>query len=439
MRIKKLILENFRLFEHLEVDFPDSNVIVLIGNNGSGKTSILDSLAICLTHLTGDLMSKNEGYSIDSWFTKDDVSCGKSKGRLVVKFDYTNAIKSGDEFREITVSKDINELGLKFDKQPDYFIKELKKQIQSNIVNSIPIISYYNINRTCINSNTQDDKKNLIYDEKLLSYKRALNIHASSFQDFEDWFLKQEIKENAKKVHDKNLEYELPSIKVVRDALDMFLKSLSANNYGKLSILRESTTSGDFNENVKEFLSVDKDGKSLKFNQLSSGERTIIGIVVEIARRLTIANDNKLFSLNGEGIVLIDELDLHLHPRWQKSIVNALTNTFPNVQFIVTTHSPIVLSGVRREQIIVLNDGVIIPNTELPNIYSGTADEILEDILFAPKASDEFEDEKKEIDILFNSNKFEDAEIRLQALKKKVKATPKWLKDYENRIAFVKA
>ncbi len=85
---------------------------------------------------------------------------------------------------------------------------------------------------------------------------------------------------------------------------------------------------------------------------------------------------------DGEGIVLIDELELHLHPNWQLKIVKALKATFPKVQFIATTHSPLVLSGMRREDILVINQGEIIPSEELPDIYSSSSDQILEEIMF---------------------------------------------------------
>ncbi|MCC4850473.1 AAA family ATPase, partial [Vibrio lentus] len=101
-------------------------------------------------------------------------------------------------------------------------------------------------------------------------------------------------------------------------------------------------------------LFVKKDNVKVNINQLSQGERVLISLVADIARRLSILNyvDNPC---EGKGIVLIDELELHLHPKWQQNIVENLRNTFPNIQFIITTHSPQILSTVRKDEISIIN------------------------------------------------------------------------------------
>jgi predicted ATP-binding protein involved in virulence len=442
MKIKKIKFENFRLFENLEVNFPDSNFIVLIGNNGAGKTSILDGIALGFTHFTGELVSKTEGYSIEAWFVNDDINIGKNDGKVILDFEYkipkvNSLFEDENHLKTIEVSKSKNETGLKFDKIPEGFIKRIKDLLKSNNLNSVPVIAYYNVNRTLTSNG--DNKSVSTYDEKLFAYVKTLNLSSPIFHEFEQWFLKQEINENALKVRNADLSLELPALKNVRNALNRYLNFIEPENYRQLQILRESEIDASFAENTKEFLSVKKNEKQLKFTQLSSGEKMVILLVVDIARRLTIANENSEDALHGEGLVLIDELELHLHPNWQLKIVKALKTTFPNVQFIATTHSPLVLSGMRREDILVLNQGEIIPSDELPDIYSSSSDQILEEIMFADNKIDEFSKEKKDIDILFNKMDFEGAEQKLKELKEKVGASPKWLKDYERRISFAKA
>lgn len=423
MRIKKLILENFRLFEHLEVDFPDSNFIVLIGNNGGGKTTLLDATSKAISQLI-----KEMGSALEDTMSNSDIKRGKEKSDIIASFDLWK--KEIDVICTWQIGHGNNRI-VQFE-----YIEEILNEIKSKSIKNLPILTYYRVNRTNV---IPEISLHSIENPILLAYSEGLASRNSAFTKFENWFINELNIENENKVDKKaDSSYELPSLAHIRKAFKNFLSIIGEEKITDIRIARDEVNL-DFNVDNRPFAAVIKNGVKLRFSQLSSGEKMIMYMVSDIARRLTIANSHSEDALNGEGIVLIDELDLHLHPRWQKSIVNALTNTFPNVQFIVTTHSPIVLSGVRREQIIVLNDGVIIPNTELPNIYSGTADEILEDILFAPKASDEFEDEKKEIDELFNSHDFDSAERKLQDLKNKVKAAPKWLKDYENRIAFVKA
>jgi predicted ATP-binding protein involved in virulence len=94
---------------------------------------------------------------------------------------------------------------------------------------------------------------------------------------------------------------------------------------------------------------IEKNNKTLSLNQLSDGEKNMIAMVGDIARRLSMANPNLDNPLEGDGIVMIDEVDLHLHPNWQQRILVSLEEAFPNIQFIVTTHSPQVLTTVKSE------------------------------------------------------------------------------------------
>ncbi len=103
-------------------------------------------------------------------------------------------------------------------------------------------------------------------------------------------------------------------------------------------------------------MTVIKNGSEISIFNLSQGEKTLIALVSDIARRLVILNPSLENPLNGYGIVLIDEIDLHLHPKWQQTIVQKLENTFPNIQFILSTHSPLVLTTVTSEQIKIINE-----------------------------------------------------------------------------------
>ena len=90
-------------------------------------------------------------------------------------------------------------------------------------------------------------------------------------------------------------------------------------------------------------MKVRKDGRYLKINQLSDGEKCTIALFGDLARRLALANPQLDNPLEGQGVVLIDELDLHMHVSWQRKVMHVLKDTFPNVQFIITTHSPQIL------------------------------------------------------------------------------------------------
>ncbi len=90
-------------------------------------------------------------------------------------------------------------------------------------------------------------------------------------------------------------------------------------------------------------MKVKKDGRYLKIDQLSDGEKCTIALFGDLARRMALANPNRENPLEGTGVVLIDELDLHMHTSWQRKVIGVLKETFPNIQFIITTHSPQIL------------------------------------------------------------------------------------------------
>jgi len=127
---------------------------------------------------------------------------------------------------------------------------------------------------------------------------------------------------------------------------------------------------------------IDKAGETFNMDQLSDGEKNLITLVGDIARRLAIANPESDDPLKGEGIILIDEIDLHLHPAWQRIMLPQLTTVFPNCQFLITTHSPIVLSQVKPETIFLLtNKGNELSFEKATESYGMNSDRILEDLL----------------------------------------------------------
>ena len=131
---------------------------------------------------------------------------------------------------------------------------------------------------------------------------------------------------------------------------------------------------------------VDKSGEELRVDQLSDGEKCTLAMVGDLARRIAIANPALGDPLAGEGVVLIDEVDLHLHPGWQRHVVSALEETFPNCQFLVSTHSPQIVSHVAPERIWLLERGESGVSANRPaQSFGQTAGRILEDVMNVPE------------------------------------------------------
>ncbi|MBR1634144.1 MAG: AAA family ATPase [Lachnospiraceae bacterium] len=194
---------------------------------------------------------------------------------------------------------------------------------------SMPIFVNYGVNRAVIDADFGTDNEII---NQLDAFNNAIE-NRIDFKSFFKWFRREEDLENETiaalhRAGIKNENAEMPTLTAVRKAM--------------LAMFPEFT--GVRIDRVNDTLLIEKDGESLNISQLSDGEKCTIALFGDIARRMSIANDGVLLNPNmGEGIVLIDEVDLHLHPGWQRKVVGMLHDTFPNVQFILTTHSPQVL------------------------------------------------------------------------------------------------
>ena len=164
-------------------------------------------------------------------------------------------------------------------------------------------------------------------------------------------------------------------------------------------------------------MTLQKQGEELIVNQLSDGEKCLLAMVGDLARRLAIANPGLPDPLQGSGIILIDEIELHLHPKWQRGIIPDLTRTFPNCQFIVTTHSPQVISDVKPEGIYLLektDQGVIAKQPE--SSFGRDSNRILEDLMDVPERPQEIKDSLLELFRMIDAGNLESARNLRQQL-----------------------
>ncbi len=127
---------------------------------------------------------------------------------------------------------------------------------------------------------------------------------------------------------------------------------------------------------------VRKGKRDLVIDQLSDGEKCLLAMTGDLARRLALANPAMKDPLHARGIVLIDEIDLHLHPTWQRQVIPALTSTFPHCQFVASTHSPQVIGSVPKESVKLLEDGQLVE--KLPHTLGRDANAILSEIMDVP-------------------------------------------------------
>ena len=168
---------------------------------------------------------------------------------------------------------------------------------------------------------------------------------------------------------------------------------------------------------------VDKDGEELIVNQLSDGEKCALAMVGDLARRMAIANPNAKDPLEGDAIALIDEADLHLHPSWQRRLASAFAETFPNSQFLLSTHSPAILSHLKAESIWILErTGKGIEASRPSNSYGQRVDRILEDIMDVPARPPEIRDRLAKLFLAIEQGRLKKAKRSLDDLKHEIGA-----------------
>ncbi len=168
---------------------------------------------------------------------------------------------------------------------------------------------------------------------------------------------------------------------------------------------------------------VDKNGETFNLEQLSDGEKNLIALVGDIARRLSIANPYSEEPLMGDGIILIDEIDLHLHPAWQRLIIPRLTKLFPNCQFFITTHSPLVLSHVKPDNLFLLqNEDNIMTYKKPEESFGMTVDRVVELIMDQDARPLETKEHLNNLFELIERDKIDDAKKILKELKKYLKS-----------------
>lgn len=355
MRIKSLDLRNVRLFNGNvpQIIFSEEkNVTIFLGDNGTGKTTILSTIASMLSAFTsafpgigGLRMFKGTDIHITNRERMEDYL------RVAMQINYVDN-SSSPSGCTINVSRTLKGLSQPAEesnvKDLKNYAESLKERILSGGDVELPIVAYYNTERG--NITAPERKRDFATSfERWDCYKDALSSHAN-FKRFFMWFDLMTTEEYHKIKERKDFEYQLPVLRAVRSALTSMMGERYSNPRIELKPLRFV-----MDEQIK-----DGSVRQLRIEQMSDGFRIMTAMVADIASRMAEANPQMENPLATHGVVLIDELDLHLHPHWQRQVLNQLHTVFPNVQFIVSTHSPLVVIGIDSDaQVFKLNNAII--------------------------------------------------------------------------------
>ncbi len=379
-KITKLKLDNVGGFKDFELEFHDK-LTVLIGNNGSGKTTILSSIASLLDHVIMGVKASPEhvktivGFSTRTYTSKKNIKFYRDKD-IHISLDGHN----------ITVA-DIDGFQLLIEKIHDLY----------NSQGYLPLFVYYPAYNAPVGNVEFLDIK--LENEPFAAYISACSEGVFDFNRFFNWFKWQE---SIKRETGTNNKYE-----IVRQAIYQVLNDKN-NTFYNLHITWVNNPQGD--------LCIEKNGTNLNINQLSAGEKMLLILVADLTRRLIVANPENDNPLHGDGVILIDEIDLHLHPSWQRKIVPNLTKIFKNCQFIISTHSPLILGTVPPKNITILEDFKPIKIT--PNTLGRDNNSILYDLMGVTERPEQTQKELDKFYELLDEEKKEEAQNILDDLSK---------------------
>lgn len=436
MEVKKLTLNNIGRFDKLDISLAplgnsENNVTVFVGNNGSGKTSILKSLATTLSWLIARIKSeKGPGTHIPELVIKN----GKTSGAIDIDIYHCSGnqydpdlegYSDDNNYFSWTLAK--SKQGHKGEFKSDYWgVTALADQYRSRLSRdekaSLPLIAFYSVERVVIDIPLKIKYKHTSL--QLDGYDKSLT-QGVDFRRFFEWFREREDAENESGLPDETLE-QLKFI-LDDDSLDK-IKALKTSSKDKqLSAVRSAIHQfmpGFSNLRVRRkprlHMSIDKDGKTLNVAQLSQGEKSLMALIGDIARRLAIMNPSLDNPLTGDGIVLIDEVDMHLHPKWQRSLLRQLIATFPQCQFVLTTHSPLVISDCKNILTYLVDDNEI---RQLPSLYGEDANTVLLRIMDTGIRNNEVNEKLKDIWDMIDDSDINSAKKLLENLEGEISAS----------------
>lgn len=405
MKLKSITLQNFKGIENLNIEL-DGKTTVIFGINGVGKSTILRAIDLLYANIITRLTGKGKNRKTDLDY--DDISYGKSKASINVSFsfeDETESLYGRSIERANGKNNNISDLKVLVDKFENSYIVKGYDDGNGNWIEEVddknmPVFVNYGVNRIVLDVPLRASREQFV---KLDAFDKAIES-TIDFRNLFKWFRNQEDIENQEKVR-ANSDYEDKSLLAVKHAMLAML-----DGFEDIHIERKPLA-----------MKVRKDSKYLKINQLSDGEKCTIALFGDLARRMALANPERENPLEGTGVVLIDELDLHMHTSWQRKVLGVLKETFPNIQFIITTHSPQILgeSGDTFNLLYMFKEGKKISLKMYKSFLGWDTNVILEEVLNTSSVNKEIKEMINKMYSYIEEKKFDEAEELADILDKK--------------------
>lgn len=357
MKLRSVKIENYRAIKHLILSL-DQRLTVFHGDNAHGKTSVLNAIAVGLGAIP-TLLPEVSGIK----FLKTDR---RRSARLVrVVLETTEGVIWERRMGRSRRSGEPTSVG----------VRSLRKKM-SDILSAdeegraidLPIVAFYDTDRAVFDvpQRRSGSTREL---PRYSALEGALSAR-TNFREFFEWFKTEE--DTELRAQKQNPDYVSTELRAVRTAIASMIPDASDPRI-EFRPLR-FVVSLKAESGLKEDLTLD---------QLSGGYRIILALAADLARRMALGNPHHENPLACEAISLIDEVDLHLHPAWQQRVMDDLLRTFPNTQFLVSTHSPQVLTSVKPEHIVELNreNGSVIAGYTTAATYGAEAGDVLASVM----------------------------------------------------------
>ena len=347
MVIKRLKLNNFRCFEHLTIDF-EEDINVIVAENGRGKSAILDAIAIVLSPYLRNFngaqirdFNAYDAYQSEAEKTGNKVRIPRVKKKYPVSIEMLGVFAG----QLIKCKRELKQEGDNTNDRQAAALRKYGEKLQKAVHGAhdeqvvLPVIAYYGTTRLWQEGRAVTAEPSLVNLERDSGYFEAWEPPAT-YQAFGQWFCYASL---------SALEFEFQREESGDKSENPYNEVLYAVREAVTTVIGSMGWCGlEYSVSAQALVVVHEKAGALPISTLSDGVRSVIGMVADMAYRMVRLNPDlgREAVRKTPGIILIDEVDMHLHPAWQQTIVADLRRAFPLVQFILTTHSPQVLTTV---------------------------------------------------------------------------------------------